>query len=361
MQKSLFIAKPKHKLQGKKTHKEKINIYAKKLSSSSVNHRKKALFRLLQIGPDHLADYSLLSGKFKISHNLIFLATPEQLKTLNNHLAMILNNQLKIEKGEYSNFFEFDEIGMIKSEIGVMSSMAWKAMQINENYKNLPDPRTHIFWLSLCKPKRSFIFKTIEEFNNNRKNNLKCVGKLEKISSNLNQHSNSPKHFKQKKNSLKLKNRGNFRIKSNSRKKNRPNSRSRCSVRISRPRSGKNNSKEPLKLKDSTIFSSMLEKLDKRMKKKISQANNNSPKFFTPKMNKSKICKEEDKKRGNQLVEYSPEWKERRRQRMNSRGRFQRAVKNFMRQRADNEKREKARSMELRFRKYANRERVSVF
>lgn len=363
--KSLFITKPKRKLRKTQSQKKKIKIYAKKLSSHSIDHRKKALFRLLELDSDYLAKFSILSGSFYINKKNIFLAAPEQIKTLTDHISNFNPNRFKIEKGEHSNFFQFDEIGMIRSEVGVMSLKAWKVILETQDYRNLPDPRTNIFWMKFGEvrdmhaiisneevfAKKSPIIKdekkkkiVIKRGKNIRSNSLIVDDKQKKISNNGERK---------------------FRIMSNN-KQIRPKSLPKVRTKRSEiPR----RKKISFELDDTNKFSSILDFLDQRTDHKISDVNSDMQKIFTPKIKKRKTFDKEkssnakkDMRKTAEYVSFSPpQWKARQRKRFHSRGDFTLSVMRFKKKRERDEKRERAWSMERKFRKYENKERISVF
>lgn len=172
------------KMNKSKAH--KINLYANKLSSSSKSNRKKALFRLLDLDPSILKVFSETQSFFYIKSNWLFLAGPEQLKTLKDHLSSQenLKRHMEIDHHSHANYFEFDEFGSIQPHVSKLGRNYWRYLVDMEDYKELPDPRTNIFWISLSgyqknTPKRKyFVSQTSKKFKS------KTIGNLDNLSRN---------------------------------------------------------------------------------------------------------------------------------------------------------------------------------
>lgn len=352
MQKTLFIARPKTQL--KKARKEKIKVYAKKLSSRSINNRKKALFRLLELDPDFLAEFSRMSGNFKLKNGKVFLAAPEQFDSLHNHLTYSDDDRFHVLKGNHSNFLHYDELGMIQSQVRVISLDTWKDIEESQDYLKLPDPKENIFWKEI-RPRYPAGLKNEAE--------SPVLGKGDEMKRSRNQRKRI-KNFsliglKVEKNQNPLNGSKRFRIKSQSRKRNHPISRKR-SRRISRPNSKVQNERALFQVKQLNNFCSILDEMNLRTEGKIDQIN--SLNLFTPTTEKMRpFNKTINNMRSFGDSSFSPKWIQKKKERGFSRDNFSDSVMKFMRKREEDKKRERAWSLKVRFRKYGNGERISVF
>lgn len=336
MEKSLFISK-----QRKDANREKVNLYTKKLSSSAPNHRKKALFRLLQLDVSFLQNFSIRSGFFHLTEQNIFLTAPEQMRTLQKYLKK-LKKDLQFKKGEYSHFFEFDEIGMIKPGIKTLLTSTWEKIKETGNFKKLPDPRTHIFWRKI---------KFLEE---DLSDSVEEIGETKPKQDN-------PKNFfprsKKRKNCLMKR---TFRIRSQSRK-NR--------VIISQDSFSKNNDnyaspsfqrEEKFFKKSSKELKKMLNLLNQRTNGKISP--DDSPMFYTPKYRSKPLISRNNPRKFSGASKFSINRKKNKETKeIESIGKFESAVRIVKKRRQEDDNCKRGWSLKIRKRKYETKQRMSFF
>lgn len=352
MEKSLFFQKQKKPNNKKlpRNPKAKIALYTKKLSSNSVHHRKKALFRLLQLDSKFLKKYSVKSGNFHLTDTNIFLTSVQQLDPLKSQLETICEDQLLIEENEHSNFFELDENGIIKPDIQVLSKAEWEEMIETQDFRELPDPKYNIFWRNIYQN---------ESEKSDEKYDLDHKGKKQlKILHNVFQRylKIGPKKIPSKPNK-------NFRIRSKSRTSQRPQSGSRSK----RPKVDFKELNQSIKLnKNQLTLMECLQSLNQRTDSKISNAD--SSKFPSPPEGKRKKLDHKNHNRRSSFgfskfrIKKRCETKQKQPKEEKSKlGRFELAVRKFMKERGEEEKRDRARSMKIRMRSYERRNRISVF
>lgn len=327
----------------------KIEIYAKKLSSSSKSNRKKALFRLLELDPSILKSFSEKKGCFHIEDNWLFLAGPEQIKKLKNYLNSMENmkQHIKIDDQSHANYFEFDDIGFIQHHVSKLGKNYWRYLVDNENYKKLPDPRMNIFWISLLRKKDQ---KEVLQ------QNLKISKKIKSITfGNLENMNNIQQRRKGNK----------FRI---SRSRNKKNGKKTCKIFSfnkkfltlnERPDSEIGSNFAPKTIPKHRILG-VLDSLDKRTDSQFSKSNN-SPKFLTPDDRRRRPAFSTKKKFSiSSKFKISahnnkPERSQGIRSRNSSMGKFERAVILFRKRRELAEKYDRARSFEKKLRTIESR------